>query len=130
MREKINQLLLAVLVVGITALSFVNPPQAASSSSGILSPVMHFTAYFLLAGALMLYFHDTTKGHVESFLIAAIFGLLMEIGQLHIPWRTFGWSDVLVNALGASVVFLDHRVGLVTWIVETEDRLIEEYLAS
>lgn len=84
--------------------------------------------YFLLAGALLTYFHDTTRGHIEAFLIAVLFGALMEFLQLYVPNRHFDFKDILVNCIGASLVFLDHKAGFIGHIIRFEEFLIEKYL--
>lgn len=94
----------------------------------MLAPLLHATGYFLLAGALMLHFHDTGKGHVEAVATAAGLGLLLEAVQFYLPYRIFSPEDVIVNAAGASLVILDHRSRAVTEIVRIEDRLIERFL--
>lgn len=125
MRARLNQALLGVVGVAILAGSVAPLAGAAGGSAGRLSPLLHLAAYFMLAAALLLVFHDTPRGHVEAVAVAVLFGVGMELVQSMLPYRTAAVGDVLVNAVGASVVLLDHRVGLVHRVVAWEDRLID-----
>lgn len=123
MREKFNLLLLAAVASTITYFSVVSI-EASGAPGGTFS-FLHLSAYFGLAAAFLLKFHDTDRGHLEAFLAAGMFGLAIEIIQYGIPYRAFTLQDVGINFLGASVVLLDQRVKLVTEIVAMEDRVLE-----
>lgn len=128
MRQRINQLLLAVGMVAITALSVAEPPAGSSSGLSLLAPLAHLAAYFCIAAGLLVVFHDMEHGHFEAILIAAAFGAALELVQGALPYRSFGWTDIAVNTIGASGILLDHHVGAATWFIHTEDRLIERLL--
>ncbi len=83
--------------------------------------VLHLIGYFLLAGSFLLYFHDSLSGHIEAFILASVAGTALEILQMHLPYRAFSFFDLFINVLGASAVFLDHRVKAASWIIEIED---------
>lgn len=120
------------LVAAVTAVILwgsLRPTSVApSTGTGSSALVLHVAAYFALAGALVLYFHDTGKGLLEAALTAVIFGLAIELVQSTMQSRFFSTVDIAANAAGASLVLLDHRVNLVTEIVELEDRAIEAAL--
>lgn len=129
MRQRLN----LALVVGIATTIFyfsVRPIPAPTYDAGGLNAalVYHAAAYFVLAAALLLYFHDTPRGHVEAILTAALFGIAMESAQLFLPNRLFSPVDILVNGMGASIVLLDHRSRLVTTVIELEDRMIDRVI--
>ncbi|MFB6143991.1 MAG: VanZ family protein [Candidatus Nanohaloarchaea archaeon] len=130
MRQKINRLLLASVTLGIIALTLAPVSGSDVTQPSFLSPLLHFTGYFLLAGALMLEFHDTGKGRHEALAAAAVFGAAMELLQFHLPYRHFSLYDLAVNTLGASTVLLDHRLGFVTKTIRFEDRTIEKLVSG
>jgi VanZ family protein len=60
--------------------------------------VGHFLAYAALAFAAMLRWPGRL---LAVILLATLYGGLMEIGQLFVPFRTATWGDLLADALGA-----------------------------
>ena len=96
---------------------------------GLPSPPLHFTGYFLLAGAALINFHNTTKGHLEAVTAAFIFGAIIEIVQSQIPSRTLSMTDMAVNLAGASLIMIETRFKTVHKIIELEDKTIEKALA-
>lgn len=121
MRNRFNGFLVFLLVFSIT---FFSVSDVGVPFSG-LSVVFHFSAYFLLAGGLLLLFHDSLYGHFEAVVLSSFTGYLMEIIQLGIPFRSFSWFDVFMNCFGALFVLLDHRIGFVSAVVRAEDRFLE-----
>jgi len=124
MRETLNRLGLFFLVALITYGS-ISPGYSPVSAGGF--PV-HAVAYFVLASAFLVNFHDTKKGHLEAILAAGFLALGIEAVQAFIPYRSFSLIDFGVSFAGASLVTLDHHVGLFTKFVEFEDRAIERFL--
>lgn len=98
---------------------------APGSSTATGNYILHFLAYFGLAGALLLYYHDTTVGHLEAVATAAGFGIGVELIQLQMPYRAFSTVDILLNTAGASVVLLDHQIDVVSRLIEFEENVIE-----
>lgn len=125
MRDRIN-LAAVMLIAGMIAYYSIRPLPAPDYGTGpvTLSLVYHAAAYFGLAAALLLYFHDTPKGHFEAVAAAAGFGALMEGTQFFLTTRVFSPIDAAVNLLGAAVVLLDHQSRLVTRVIRTEDRIL------
>ncbi len=128
MRSRINAGLVLLTAAVITYLSLKPALPAQDAVGEGTFQFGHFLLYFLLAGALLLHFHDTPRGHIEAVLAAGTFGVLIELAQLAVPVRTFSAADIAVNFLGAAVVLLDHRARVVTYLIEKEDALIERYL--
>jgi VanZ family protein len=125
-RKKLNLLGLATVISIVTYFS-IRPLPGTSSGGASIIP-LHLIAYFVLAAAFLVNFHDTTRGHIEAVSAAFVFGLLLEMMQLNLPSRYFSFHDMGMNLLGASIILLDHRIGVVTELVEVEDRLIEKAL--
>lgn len=126
MRQRLN---LATVLTVMAVIGYYSLIPYSGSGGGFTTPLLkHLAAYFVLAAALMVYFHDTRKGHTEAVLVAGLFGLSMEIVQNFLPIRSFGFKDILVNFAGASIVMLDHRSKIVTTIVRLEDEMIEQVL--
>lgn len=125
MQRRLNLALVLVIAALITYYS-TRPLPAGLYASGVdFTLFYHGTAYFLLAGALLLYFHDTTTGHVEAVLFAAAFGAILELIQYGLPTRFFSFADMAINTLGASLILLDHRARIVSQIIAWEDTLLE-----
>lgn len=123
MRNKLNLALVAAVTFTITYYSISRP--VAGPVSGGSSLLLHGLAYFGLAAALLVYFHDTEVGHIEAIAFAVIIGFSIEIVQYFLPYRHFSVIDGLTNLFGASLVMLDHRIDAVTHIISFEDRLVE-----
>ncbi len=124
MRETLNRIGLFFLVALIVYGSFASGSSPVSAGG---LPV-HFIAYFVLATAFLVNFHDTRQGHLEAILSAGLLALVIEAAQAFVPYRTFSLIDFAVSFAGASVITLDHHLGLVTRFVEFEDKLIERFL--
>lgn len=126
MRQKLNLGIVVTIASLITYLSL--RPVPGSVGNYVDDFIIHLGGYFLLAGALLIYFHDTKRGHLEAIIVAAGLGLGIELLQSQIPYRYYGTDDVVANTIGASLVFLDHRSRIVTRIIEMEDRFLERIL--
>lgn len=125
MRERINQIGLATVisVIGYGSLTAGTPV----SAGGL--PI-HFIAYFVLASAFLVNFHDTKKGHLEAMFASGAIALSLEVIQAFLSFRTFSMIDFAVSFAGASLITLDHHLGAVTWFVEIEDRVLEEFFMN
>lgn len=125
MRNKLNLAGVVAIAATITYLSF-KTASAGGSGSAPNGLILHGIAYFMLAAALLTYFQDTRRGHHEAILVAAVFGLMIELVQLNLSYRYFGWADVTANLIGASIILLDTKIGAVRTFVQAEDRMIEK----
>lgn len=128
MREKLNLGLAAAAFATVAYMSFRSSTGAPPAGGQGFRLLLHGFAYFGLAAASLLYFHDTDRGVVEAFVAAVAFGTAIELLQGQVPYRYFSWADIAANTAGASLVLLDHRVEAVTAAIELEDRAIEAAL--
>ena len=122
MRRKLNFLGL-LLVSGVIVYGSFSPAPKGNPSTGFI-PV-HFAAYSVLAAAFLLNLHDRDSAYIEAFLAASLFGLGIEIIQATIPYRFFGWNDILLNLLGAGVVLVDKPINLTDNFISFQDYVIE-----
>jgi VanZ family protein len=125
MRKTLNRIGLFTLV------ALISYGSLASGSSPVSAgglPI-HFVAYFVLSTAFLVNFHDTKRGHLEAILSAGLLALGIEAVQAFLPYRSYSMIDFAVSFAGASVITLDHHLGLVTKFVAVEDELIERFLA-
>lgn len=78
----------------------------------------HFLAYGSLAFWTLLSFYKRTFSNSPILiLLVVMYGLLMELGQLFVPGRTFSWLDLLANTLGAVLGFILFRI-LRKWVLK------------
>lgn len=63
----------------------------------------HFVGYAVLVTMTSRSTGRHRRGLVRAATIAIGFGFGIELLQATIPWRTFAWNDVAVNAAGAVV---------------------------
>jgi VanZ family protein len=122
LRRKLN-LLGLVAVSAFIAYKSLSPVQKGSSAAGFLS--LHFIAYAILAGAFLVNFHDREWMYLGAFSAAFLFGFGIELIQSTLSYRFFGLKDVLMNLLGASVVFLDRPLNLTDDVISLQDFLID-----
>lgn len=127
MRAKLN-LLAAVFLTSIVTYLSLMPLSASGPVKGGISifTIGHIAVYFLLAFLLSLYFHDLGLEHGLALAITISFsyGLLMELLQMPLSSRFFGFTDIGYNALGAGILLLDwkrylHRfsLGMQQWLL-------------
>ena len=126
MRHRLNQLLVVTILVVIVVLSVmpVAPPQPGTGPTIPWSMIFHGGMYFLLAGSLLLVFHETGHTHFMALLVAAGIGAVLELVQWTIAFRSFSLLDMTVNTIGASMIMFDHHLDVVTMIIRFEERLI------
>ena len=86
-----------VVLIGIAYLSLRPSVQLVE----VNDKVGHFIAYFTLMFVMGLGFWKRKKELLMAFVISAIYGVLMEIGQYFVPGRSFSFLDMLANASGA-----------------------------
>ena len=61
----------------------------------------HLVGYAVLAALMTRVTGRTRRGLFLAVVAAVAFGFGIELLQASIPWRTFAWRDVGVNAVGA-----------------------------
>ena len=97
-------LVLILSVINIGVLPKTDVPSA--------DKIVHAIMYFSIAGMLMLnqtsYFRNKiTKAQLYfAFLFSVSFGILMEIIQFFLPWRSGSIYDLIANALGAVIAII------------------------
>ena len=80
-----------------------------------LDKVVHLCEYLLFAWLLVQALRATLLEEREYFLMAWIYatsyGLMIELIQAMLPWRSADWADALSNAVGAAIgVWLGQRI--------------------
>jgi len=75
---------------------------------GIATEGAHLNEHFLLFTALCVAFFKPTKHIGKSFVFATVYGVLVELYQFFLPYRSSTLYDAGIDALGAllGVVFL------------------------
>ena len=104
-------------------------PVSSSLSPGHLDKLAHLCEYLLFAWLLVQALH-VAKRHEREYLwwawiYATSYGLLIEVVQMMIPWRSADVLDALANAVGAGLgVWLGHyyRPQLLHSILHLEER--------
>ncbi|WP_256301949.1 VanZ family protein [Haloarchaeobius salinus] len=98
-----------VLLV-IVYFSIVTVPPKPAGTTPFWDKHLHFVAYAGLALALA---YATARRRDQPYRRAALviggavgFGVLIELAQGTLSYRTFGWGDLLANTLGALLVSL------------------------
>ena len=96
----------AVLVCGVAILVVSVIPVSGGPDIPYLDKVVHLCQYWLFAWLLVQAIR--TGGLRErdylvlAWVYAASYGLLIEIIQGFLPWRSADWADALANAIGAA----------------------------
>lgn len=67
---------------------------------GLTEP-FHVIGYAVLAALVTRATGRTRRGLLIAVVAATAFGFGIELVQAPIPWRTFAWWDVTLNAVGA-----------------------------
>lgn len=105
-------LLLISWLLIVLILSIIPVPETDIGSKG-LDKVVHFTIYGITA--LLFYkllYNMGGPGIIGliSVVIASLYGLIIEIIQSLIPYRSFSVSDILSNFLGAAAFIVLWRI--------------------
>jgi VanZ family protein len=84
------------------------PPEPPGVEPGSLwDKRLHFVAYATFTGALAYATVDHRKKALHRAVavlgVALLFGALIELAQGMLSYRSFGWGDLLANALGAGL---------------------------
>lgn len=100
--------ILLVAAAGVVAWTSLLPPDDLPSSFGLSDKVMHLVGYLVLGVLAVL------SGLPRLWAVASVvaFGLLLELAQGVLGYRSFEWADLGADALGAvaGVVVTDRIV--------------------
>lgn len=105
-RRRVAVFALVVLIVSVIPLPGASVPGGGTSAFpfGIgLTVPFHLLGYAVLAWLLTGVAGRHPRGLVAAATLATGYGFGIEIVQTVVPWRSFAWTDVLLNALGAAV---------------------------
>ncbi|MBI4003761.1 MAG: VanZ family protein [Candidatus Omnitrophica bacterium] len=82
-------------------------PEGPDLSAGRLDKAAHLCEYFLFAWLLVQAIRANRTPEPDcrlwAWMYATSYGLLMELIQAIIPWRSAEWGDVLADAAGAAL---------------------------
>lgn len=110
-------LLLLLWLLIVLILSIIPVPETDVGPKD-LDKVVHFVIYGITAMIFWRFFYNKTQSHRKigliSIVAASIYGLLIEIIQSFLPYRSFSVSDIISNFLGAifSVTVLTKKMYL------------------
>jgi len=90
-------------------------PEGPEFSAGRLDKAAHLCEYLLFAWLLLQAVRASRLPEPDdrlwAWIYATSYGLLMELIQAMIPWRSAEWGDVLADAAGAALgVWLGQRL--------------------
>lgn len=115
-----------IILIGYLSIYPINLPSTGSNLP--VSLIGHFSLYFLLAGFLSLYFHEKPHKNIDAVLIAGLTGIIFELIQSQLVYRHFELQDIIVNFLGASLIFLDPENRIASRIIDLENRMKEKII--
>lgn len=99
-------LAVAAVALSILAVSVIRIPESVPESGGGIptSALFHFFGYGALAITLAVAIATRRLGVAtgRAFLGASGYGVLMELFQFGLPYRSFSYPDMLTNAAGAA----------------------------
>ena len=107
---------MVVAAYAIVVFVFSVIPTGAGPSVPHLDKVVHLCEYLLFAWLLVQAIRASQE-QARAYLLwawiyATSYGLLMELIQMMVPWRSADLADALANALGAALgVWLGQRTG-------------------
>ena len=100
--------LLFILGVIVTLILTLSMPIGLAKSGLINDKVAHAVTFSVLA---FLFSHTLgNKYGFQAIVILAAFGLLIELIQYFLPWRSFSWLDWIADLMGIFVYEIIHRV--------------------
>ena len=113
---------LGVLAIAALAILCLLPTSNLPKVS-ISDKLVHFTAYFLLAG----WFSGLVmpKNYIIFGIILLVFSYLIEVLQGLSKYRSFEWQDLLANGFGIVVALLLGVWFLHTWCQKFESKFLK-----
>jgi len=115
--EKYNKLSWGITLIGAIAIFYISSLQikGGGGSSGILSIVYHFSAFFCLAFFLFISSVQGKKNPQVFFiaiLTVLIYGILDELHQFFVPGRVCTFFDIGIDSLGVLFALLIYFIRL------------------
>lgn len=103
--KSIQNIISVLIVLFLTILHFVKPPDVATFDSLIhLDKLIHFLMFFLSSSWFALIYGDKRKVILISSLV--FYGLFLELMQMQFfIFRSFEWFDWLADSIGVIVGF-------------------------
>jgi len=101
------KLIFWLLVVAVLVISSW-PGSASSPSIQHLDKLVHFAAFFILT-SLLLFGYTFRKPLLIPALIMALFGILIEVIQIFVPYRVFSMPDFVTDLFGIMLALLLFR---------------------
>jgi len=124
MRDYLN---ISIVISILAIISYLSLSPISTPNTGLpVSYIAHFGMYFSLAGALLVYFHEKNHAHLDAVILAGMTGLFLELVQSQIGYRTFSFSDIAINFIGAGLILVEQRVPVVHQVVILEDNFLEK----
>ena len=107
--KSIQSIISVLIVLFLTILHFVKPPNVATFDSLIqVDKLIHFLMFFLLSSWFALIYGDKRKIILISSLV--FYGLFLELMQMQFfIFRSFEWFDWLADSMGVIVGFFTIR---------------------
>lgn len=97
---------LPALLVGIIILILTATPGKTISGAGLDNEAYHINGHFLIYALFTLTLFKAFGTLKTAFATSLVYGILMELLQLHVPRRAFQFLDIGVNSLGSVLALL------------------------
>ena len=124
LRDYVN---ISIISSVLLAISYLSLSPVSTPSTGLpVAVIAHFGMYFSLAAALLVYFHEKNHTHLDAVILAGMTGLLFELVQSQLGYRTFSFVDIAINFAGAGLVLMEQKVPVVHQVVKLEDLMLEK----
>ena len=118
LNKKTYRLLFIASIIVTLILTLGAPIAIGLAKAGLINDKFaHGITFFVLA---FLYSHTLgSKFGLQSLLILTAFGLLIELIQYFLPWRSFSWLDWIADIVGILSYDVIHRLKR-RWLFRTK----------
>jgi VanZ family protein len=100
--------ILAIIVTLIMTLGVISGANSFGLIHLISDKLAHAGIFFVLA---FLCFHGFRNTYgIRALIALSLFGLLIEVIQYYLPWRSFSWIDWMADNLGIILYEVIHRM--------------------
>ncbi|UCD07734.1 MAG: VanZ family protein [Candidatus Aenigmatarchaeota archaeon] len=73
---------------------------------------IHLPLYFILSALFLRIFIEKRRSFISAILCSTMYGILIEIFQLFLPWRSFSFYDIILNFIGSCFVYIFISINL------------------